>query len=449
MYLKKAESRKELTMDQRYESSREYSLMDILKYNLRKWWLAAILAAIFAVIVGGYKAKTLMPYIDAEVYEDRMQVQASIFVSDFNTGSSVERANNIMKIAKSSSVYEEFCKVTGIDLTKQAFTDMFECEQTEASDIVTLYVVYPRTSWDYTVDDEDQAFAFMNGLLEALDTVTKKEIGTQCFTVFDAPESQRNVEKIASYTISKSEYRQAVLKAVTAGILLGILLEVVCYTLWMMIYKKPKDADEVQTCLETPVVEVINKKNDGEESYKKVALFLDRLKEDKNSGVKETGSRRINILPVGRVADETALRVAMAYANEKKKTLLIDLNAADSEEASLSAYVMGTSTELKLQQMNEYLDTVKRNKKQENGFDLVGNEKFKELLDRFSKQYDYILINGRDAASMSEGYEAAVLCDSNLVICGRRNAKTEALYTVKNTAEVNHIHLDGVVVYDL
>ena len=50
---------------------------------------------------------------------------------------------------------------------------------------------------------------------------------------------------------------------------------------------------------------------------------------------------------------------------------------------------------------------------------------------------------------MSEGYEAAVLCDSNLVICGRRNARTEALYTVKNTAEVNHIHLDGVVVYDL
>ena len=147
-------------MDQRYESSREYSLMDILKYNLRKWWLAAILAAIFAVIVGGYKAKTLMPYIDAEVYEDRMQVQASIFVSDFNTGSSVERANNIMKIAKSSSVYEEFCKVTGIDLTKQAYTDMFECEQTEASDIVTLYVVYPRTSWDYTVDDENQAFCF-------------------------------------------------------------------------------------------------------------------------------------------------------------------------------------------------------------------------------------------------------------------------------------------------
>ena len=52
-------------MNQRYESRKEYSLMDVLQYNLRKWWLAAVFAAVFAVIVGGYKAKTLMPYIDA------------------------------------------------------------------------------------------------------------------------------------------------------------------------------------------------------------------------------------------------------------------------------------------------------------------------------------------------------------------------------------------------
>ena len=28
-------------MNQRYESRKEYSLMDVLQYNLRKWWLAA------------------------------------------------------------------------------------------------------------------------------------------------------------------------------------------------------------------------------------------------------------------------------------------------------------------------------------------------------------------------------------------------------------------------
>ena len=376
-------------MNQRYESRKEYSLMDVLQYNLRKWWLAAVFAAVFAVIVGGYKAKTLMPYIDAEVYDDRMQVETSVLLKDYNSGSTVERGNDIMKIAKSSSVYDEFCKVTGIDLTKQAFTDMFECEQTEASDIITFYVVYPRTSWDYTVNDEEEAYAFVNGLLQALDTVTKKQVGTQCFTVFDEPQSQREVTKLETYTISSSEFRQGVLKAVIAGILLGIMLEVVLYTLW------------------------------------------------------------INCLPVGRTADTTALRLAMCYANEKKKTLLIDLNATDSDDASLSAYVMGNTTELKLQQMNDYLDTVKRNLKQEQGFDLVGNEKFKELLDRFSKQYEYILVNGRDVSAISEGYQTALLCDSNLVICGRRNVRTEELYMLKNTAEINHIHLDGVLVYDL
>lgn len=200
-------------MNQRYESRKEYSLMDVLQYNLRKWWLAAVFAAVFAVIVGGYKAKTLMPYIDAEVYDDRMQVETSVLLKDYNSGSTVERGNDIMKIAKSSSVYDEFCKVTGIDLTKQAFTDMFECEQTEASDIITFYVVYPRTSWDYTVNDEEEAYAFVNGLLQALDTVTKKQVGTQCFTVFDEPQSQREVTKLETYTISSSEFRQGVLKS--------------------------------------------------------------------------------------------------------------------------------------------------------------------------------------------------------------------------------------------
>ena len=44
-------------MNQRYESRKEYSLMDVLQYNLRKWWLAAVFAAVFAVIVGGIQGK--------------------------------------------------------------------------------------------------------------------------------------------------------------------------------------------------------------------------------------------------------------------------------------------------------------------------------------------------------------------------------------------------------
>ena len=73
-----------------------------------------------------------------------------------------------------------------------------------------------------------------------------------------------------------------------------------------MIYKKPKDAQEVQECLETQIVDVITKKNEDEETYKKAAMFL--------NGQKAEGCLKINCLPVGRTADTTALRLAMCYA---------------------------------------------------------------------------------------------------------------------------------------
>ena len=34
-------------MNQRYESRKEYSLMDVLQYDLRKWWLAAVFCGSF------------------------------------------------------------------------------------------------------------------------------------------------------------------------------------------------------------------------------------------------------------------------------------------------------------------------------------------------------------------------------------------------------------------
>ena len=82
----------------------------------------------------------------------------------------------------------------------------------------------------------------------------------------------------------------------------------------MMIYKKPKDAQEVLEYLETQIVDMITKKNEDEETYKKAAILL--------NGQKAEGCLKINCLPVGRTADTTALRLAMCYANEKKKTEL-------------------------------------------------------------------------------------------------------------------------------
>ena len=50
-------------MNREYRRDKEYSLLEVLKFNLRKWWIAAILAVVFALIVGGYKEATLKQYV--------------------------------------------------------------------------------------------------------------------------------------------------------------------------------------------------------------------------------------------------------------------------------------------------------------------------------------------------------------------------------------------------
>ena len=64
-------------MNQEYRLDREYSIAEIIQCNLRKWWLALICAAVCAAVLGGYKYKSLKPFIEQSVYENVKQVTAT------------------------------------------------------------------------------------------------------------------------------------------------------------------------------------------------------------------------------------------------------------------------------------------------------------------------------------------------------------------------------------
>ena len=85
-------------MNQEYRLDREYSIAEIIQCNLRKWWLALICAAVCAAVLGGYKYKSLKPFIEQSVYENVKQVTATLYVADYSTSASTERANNVIKI---------------------------------------------------------------------------------------------------------------------------------------------------------------------------------------------------------------------------------------------------------------------------------------------------------------------------------------------------------------
>ena len=430
-------------MSREYKVEREYSIAQIIRYNLRMWWLAAILAVLCALALGGYKYKSLHQYVENEVYENRQQVAASLFVGLYSDADPSERVNNIRKIASSNRAYQNFKEITGYDLTVQEYQNLFDTEHGENSDVASFYVTFPASYGDYSIMDEEAATAFMNGLIATTEKTCEEMIGQSCVTILDAPYTTSEIAKLKTYTITESDFRKAVLKAVTAGILLGIIVEIVCYSFWMLIYTKPKDAEEIRECLDTDIIDCFKEGEDNEESFKKVAMFL---KDD------NTACNRISCMTLQCPKKDSALKLAMSYANEQKKTLYIDLSVGEGsgEDAhSISKYVLGQADHVEPLAMNAYLDSVTRNKEAEKGLDIAGNKRFAEYVEEMGKWYEYIVINSADASKAAEAYAVSKLCNKTFVVCGRRTVRNEVLYRAKNTADVNGIHIDGALVYEL
>lgn len=421
-----------------YKKEKEYSIGEVIRYNLKMWWAAALLAVIFAGLLGGYKFVSLKPYVENEVYQDKMQVKASVYLSQFNDSSVLERGCDIMKIADSNRALAFFLKDTGYQLTLEQYRRLFDSEQTETSNVVTFYITFPHAEGDFTIGDEKSAVKFMEAVLKATESAAKELTGQQAVTVLDSPYVTKEVEKLVSYSITASDYKKAILKAMVAGVLLGIVIEVALYTLWMLLYKKPKNEEEIRECFDTEVVDVFKKPTEDVERYKKAALFL------KGTGEPEI----ISCLPVNWKTDD-ARKIAMCYANEQKKTLYINMEDGNGSQYSMSAYLMGQQKEPEIEKLNDYLYCVSRNLKEENGCEVAGSRKFAEYLQKVSQDYEYVVIAGRDLAKTAEGYQLAKLSDKVLLFCNRKNTTNKELYNIRNVMEINQIAVDGVLIYDL
>lgn len=430
-------------MSREYKVDKEYSFFEIIQYNLKMWWLAVIMAVLCAAALGGYKYMSTHQYVANEIYENKEQVVASLFVSDYSEASVVERVGNVMKIAKSSRTYERFCKNTGIEMEINEYTQLFDIQQGDASGVATIYVTFPAEVGNITIMDEATASTFAQQVMQATIETCKDVIGVEGVSVLDQPYVTSEIVQLKTYTITEEDFQRGVMKAVTAGVLLGVIVEVVLYTFWMLLYRKPKNAEEVRECLDANIIDVFKDGADNEDAFKKVALYL---KDE------EMTCNKINCITLQCQKKDAALKLAMSYANEQKKTLYVDLSANDGtgENAnSISAYVLGEKETVKPAQMNAYLDSVCRSQNEEKGMDIAGNKKFEAFVEEMSNKYECIVINNPDAVKSAEAYVASKLCNKTFVVCGRKSIKNETLYRAKNTADVNGIKIDGVLVYEL
>lgn len=434
-------------MNQKYQLDREYSIAEIIQCNLRRWWLALICAVVCAVVLGGYKYKSLEPYLEQNIYENVRQVVATLYVQTYSDESSTERANNLIRIAESNRTFEKVKEKLGCDIDYKTYQALFRMAQEETGDIVLLYLQYPIDTGDFSIAEEEDAIVFAQAVLDATAESATELNGQECFSVIDAPYASQENKKVENYFISEDDFKRGVMKGLVAGFLLGIIAEVALYSFWLVLYRKPKSAEEVCQILDVPVIDdVKTRKVSEEEVYKKVSLFLRKHMKERTNGC-----MRINCIPIGTVRRDVALKLAFSCANEQKKTLFIDL-AIDAERKdaknSISQYILGESGEPVPSALNGYLDTICRDMAEEKNFDVVMHEKFAAYLNEMSEKYDYIVINSPNAGASADAYAASRLCNSSFVVCTRSGVDNEMLCRLKNTADAQKITIEGVLVYE-
>ena len=431
-------------MDREYRLDKEYTILEVVRYNLRMWWLAAILAIICAALLGGYKYVSNYDLKERELYADVHQMTSTLYVHDYNEGASMERVGTIVRIATSQRTYSRLVDNTGYVLSYEGYKTLVGASQTEVSDLFSVYVNYPSAYGTFNITNEEQATAFLNEELKALDEVAEEILGVDAIDIMDEPYHAVKIEQIELFSMTEEEFWKDVLKGVTAGLLLGIIVEVTIYSFWLMLYKKPKDVEEIHRCLEAPIIDDLKVNMDNEEAFQRLALYL---KKDKPEGC-----LRINCISVQSPKRDTASKLAMSYAGSQQKTLFIDLASGESGgmgENSISRYLLGKADAPKPTTLNQYLDMVCRSIADEDGNNIVMSDRFEEYVQEMSGKYAYIVINSADVVKSADAYAAAKLCNRNFVVCGRKTTTNENLYRARNLVDVNEIPLDGILVYEL
>lgn len=423
-------------MNKNYDE--EYTLLEIAKYNLKKWPILLICALLCGLLVGGYGYKNTEPSV--VYYEELQQVNGAYFVSEYNDTSINERMYDMQQVALSHGTYEKFLADTGYEMTYQEYTNMFGYSNYIVTSVQNLYIAYPETYGNVTVTTGEDAILLMQQLMDAQVAMYDAYMGEGAIEILSAPYTSSYTQASAETATTTKDLLMATAKGAAAGIFLGLLLGIIVVSAVYLIGTVAKQAKEIEEKLKAPVVAFVHK-DDRDEEFKKVNLFLEQ-----NLGAAET----ICYIPLQEKNADGGYDLAKTFAHMNQKTLYINLStAAEEKGTSVSDYLFGKCgrSEITVTTTADGVDVVNRNPAAEDGKELLSSRILKEYIAQTKETYERIIVDAPELATSSDAYGIASCCDRIIFGCKRRHVTGTDLYEINNTLENNGIALNGVVVY--
>lgn len=385
---------------------REYSVLEIVKVNLKYWKVIVVCMAVFAAALGLYQYKNVKPVV--VYYEELQQINASYNISNFSNDGIVERLTTTQKIIESYATYEEFIKLSGYDMTFEEFQNFVNFDNAGYVSVQGFYLPYPETYGNLVIETEEDALDAMHYFEEAMTTVCDEYLGKGAVAVLEKGYTTTYTHASAATPTTEADVRNAIIKGMLAGGCLGIALAVIFITFLYLIGTVAKSAKEIEDGLKAPVLGFIRCKRNREEEVKKVRIYFS----EKEHCV-------INYLPYDEKKSDGAKDLAESFEAVGKKVKYIDCTANSKEENVVKQYVMGQAEK----------------------------EEVEAYLAKEGQENDYIIIKSPDVKNCSDGYQISKLVSENIIAFKRRGVSGTDLYDIKNTIDVNGIHLTGAVIY--
>lgn len=153
--------------------------------------------------------------------------------------------------------------------------------------------------------------------------------------------------------------------------------------------------------------------------------------------------------------------LALAYAQENKKVLLIDADLRRGKQHEIFSVMNVTSGGYSNLMLNfkenidlekyiqptftENLDILTTGPMPPNPVELLGSENNKRLLDKLKRRYDLVIMDCAPIIGLSDSLILATLSDINLITVSAKKTKMENLEKVKKLFEQNNIKINGVI----
>lgn len=153
--------------------------------------------------------------------------------------------------------------------------------------------------------------------------------------------------------------------------------------------------------------------------------------------------------------------LALAYAQEDKKVLLIDADLRRGTQSEIfgimnkpnggySNLILNYKENIKfdkyIQKTNyKNLDILTTGPMPPNPVELLGSENNKKLLEALKTKYDIIVMDCAPIIGLSDSLVLATLSDINIITVSAKKTKMENLTKVKKAFEQNNLKINGVV----